>query len=54
MDYFVGLDVSLRSVAVCVIDVDGQTVLERSVACEVEVLLASLRGSFGLGSKPAR
>ncbi|GAA3865256.1 hypothetical protein GCM10022404_14440 [Celeribacter arenosi] len=30
MDYFVGLDVSLRSAAVCVIDGEGRTVLERS------------------------
>ena len=32
MDYYVGLDVSLRSVAVCVIDEDGRTLFERSVA----------------------
>jgi transposase len=36
MDYYVGLDVSLRSVAVCVIDSDGKAVLERSVPCEIE------------------
>ncbi len=36
MDYFVGLDVSLRSVAVCVIDTKGNALLERSVACEIE------------------
>ena len=30
MDYYVGLDVSLRSVAVCVIDVDGKHVFERT------------------------
>ncbi|MCA0927094.1 IS110 family RNA-guided transposase [Ruegeria profundi] len=36
MDYFVGLDVSLRSAAVCVIDGDGRTVLERTVACEID------------------
>ena len=48
MDYFVGLDVSLRSVAVCVIDGDGRTVLERSVACEIDDIsgcLASLTTS---------
>ena len=36
MEYFVGLDVSLRSVAVCVIDADGRKVIERSVACEID------------------
>jgi len=33
MEYYVGLDVSLRSVAVCAIDADGKHVLERAVAC---------------------
>lgn len=39
MDYYMGLDVSLRSVAVCVIDADGKHIFERSVACEIEVRL---------------
>ena len=43
MDYFVGLDVSLRSVAVCVIDADGNHIFERAVACEIEDILACLR-----------
>ena len=43
MDYYVGLDVSLRSVAVCVIDADGKHVFERAVACEIEDILACLR-----------
>ena len=43
MDYYVGLDVSLRSVAVCVIDADGKHVFERAVACEVEDIVACLR-----------
>lgn len=42
MDYYVGLDVSLRSVAVCVIDADGKHLFERSVACEIEDILACL------------
>ena len=42
MDYFVGLDVSLRSEAVCVVDADGKHVLERSVACEIEDIVACL------------
>ena len=48
MDYFVGLDVSLRSVAVCMIDADGKHVFERSVACEIDDIsgcLASLTAS---------
>ena len=36
MGYYVGLDVSLRSVAVRIIDAVGGAVLERSVACEIE------------------
>ena len=43
MSYFVGLDVSLRSVAVCVIDEDGQIVLEQSVDCEAEAINFCLR-----------
>ena len=36
MDYYVGLDVSLRSVAICVVDCDGRAIFERSVPCEIE------------------
>jgi len=39
MNYFVGLDVSLRTAAVCVIDAEGRAVFERSVACEIEDIL---------------
>lgn len=42
MDYYVGLDVSLRSVAVCVIDVDGKHVFERTVECEIEDIVRCL------------
>lgn len=38
MSYFVGLDVSLRSVALCVIDADGEIILERALDCEVEAI----------------
>lgn len=38
MDYYVGLDVSLRSVAVCVIDENGRTVFECSVVCEIDAI----------------
>ena len=40
MDYFVGLDVSLRSVAVCVIDAGGKHVFEGVVACEIDGIVA--------------
>lgn len=44
MDYFVGLDVSLRSIAVCVIDAGGQVVFERSIDCEIEDIRQCLAG----------
>jgi len=44
MDYFVGLDVSLRTVSVCVIDADGGTALERSVPCEIEDITRCVAG----------
>ena len=43
MDYYVGLDVSLRSVAVCAVDTDGKHIFERTVACEIEDIAACLR-----------
>ena len=35
MEYFVGLDVSLRSCALCVVDPKGNVLVERELACEV-------------------
>jgi transposase len=35
MEYFVGLDVSLRSCALCVVDGKGTVLLERELPCEV-------------------
>lgn len=43
MEYYVGLDVSLRTVAICVIDADGKLIFERSVACEIEDIVDCLR-----------
>ncbi|RWR25695.1 IS110 family transposase [Sinirhodobacter populi] len=43
MEYYAGLDVSLRSVAVCIIDERGKTVLERSVPFEIADIEACLR-----------
>ena len=44
MEYYAGLDVSLRSVAVCIVDEKGKTVLERSVPFEFADIEACLRG----------
>lgn len=46
MSYFVGLDVSLRSVALCVVDTEGDIVLERALDCEVDAIDACL-SKFG-------
>lgn len=35
MEYFVGLDVSLRSCALCVVDSKGTMLRERELLCEV-------------------
>ena len=35
MEYFAGLDVSLRSCALCVVDSKGTAVLERELACDI-------------------
>lgn len=45
MPYFVGLDVSLKLTAICVVDQDGATVREGSAATEPEKLAAWLRES---------
>lgn len=46
MGYYVGLDVALRSVALCVVDGEGDIVLERALACEVDEITKCLVG-FG-------
>lgn len=43
MEYYVGLDVSLRTVAICVINADGKLIFERSVACGIEDIVECLR-----------
>lgn len=35
MTYYVGLDVGLRTLALCIVDAKGEIVLERSLPCEV-------------------
>jgi transposase len=43
MKYFTGIDVSLRSVSICVVDEAGVVRYENKVAAEVDVIVASLR-----------
>jgi len=43
MSYYVGLDVALRSVALCVINGDGEIILERALDCEIEAIDDCLR-----------
>ena len=44
--FYAALDVSLRSVAICIIDQDGKVRLERSVSSDVPDLVRCLR-EFG-------
>jgi len=46
MQYFVGLDVALRSLALCIIDGEGKIVLEQALLCEVEDITSCLE-QFG-------
>ncbi|NDR57928.1 IS110 family transposase [Pseudoruegeria sp. M32A2M] len=46
MEYFVGLDVSLRSCALCVVDGRGKVCLERELPCEVDDIAGCL-DTFG-------
>lgn len=43
MDYFAGLDVSVKETSVCIVDGDGRIALEAKVASEPEALAALLR-----------
>ena len=36
MEFFAGLDVSLRSCAICVVDGKGTVLHERDLPCEIE------------------
>jgi transposase len=44
MEYFVGLDVSLRSCALCIVDGKGTVLLERELPCEVKDIAECLAG----------
>ena len=48
MAHFVGLDVSVKETAVCVVDEVGKVVAERKVASEPEDIIALLT-SIGVG-----
>ena len=50
MDYFAGLDVSVKETSVCIVDAQGRIVREAKVASEPEALLA-LFGQWGLAFK---
>ena len=43
MKYFTGIDVSLRSVSICVVDESGEVWHEAKVSAEVDVIVATLR-----------
>jgi transposase len=42
MEYFVGLDVSLRSCALCVVDTKGDLLFERELPCEIDEITSCL------------
>ena len=43
MEYFAGIDVSLRSCALCIVDGKGNVLLERELPCEVSDIAECLR-----------
>lgn len=43
MEYYVGLDISLRSCALCIVDSKGIVHFERELPCDVEDISACLK-----------
>jgi hypothetical protein len=43
MTYYTGIDVSLRSVSICVVDDEGEICLEAKVAAEIDAIVNRLR-----------
>ena len=58
MDYFAGLDVSVKDTNVCIVDDTGKIIREVKVASEPEALLAVLKNPAchfkRIGLKPGR
>ena len=48
MEHYAGIDVSLESASLCVVDATGRIIREAKVASEPEVLIGWFR-SLGLG-----
>ena len=44
MEYFAGLDVGVKTTAICAVDSTGSAVLETSVATEPEAIRCALEG----------
>lgn len=44
MEYYAGLDVSLRSCALCIVDTKGKVLFERELACEIKDIAECLSG----------
>ncbi|MEM8538663.1 MAG: hypothetical protein AAGF56_12490 [Pseudomonadota bacterium] len=44
MEYYAGLDVSLRSCAICVVDGKGMVLHERDLPCEIKEIAGYLTG----------
>ena len=49
--FYAALDVSLRSVAICILDQDGKVRLERSVPSDVPDLVAACGSSASRSTK---
>src|SRR6187399_260547 len=47
MAYYTGIDVSLRSVSICVVDDKGEVCLEAKVAAEIDAIVDRLRRFSG-------
>ena len=50
MTYYTGLDVSLRSVSICILDDNGDIQHEAKVAAEIDQIVACLRRFRGVTS----
>ena len=48
MKYFTGIDVSLRSVSICVVDEAGVVQYEAKAAAEIDVIVAARRVRLGI------